>query len=325
MAYERSVLVPLGADETFALITQPDRLRRWQTITARVDLRAGGAYRWTIIPGHTACGTFTEVEPGKRVVFTWGWEDSAGLPPGTSTVIVTLEPAEGGTLVRLVHEGLTGEQAASHAQGWSHYLDRLVTAATQGDAGSDEWAAVPQPLDPISSAEATLAICQLVLRGIAESAYSDPSVVCPKFTIAELADHLIASVQFFGYEAGAQFPGAPPATLEGRIAAVAQPTLEAWRARGLDGIVSLGPHAMPAGTALGILSIEFLVHAWDFAQATGQQVAVSDALAEHVLQVAHKIITPEARGGGSSFADEVPMDPDAQVMDRLIAFTGRAA
>jgi len=324
MPYEKSVLVPLGADETFALITQPDRLRRWQAITARVDLRAGGAYRWTIIPGHTACGTFTEVEPGKRVVFTWGWEDSADLPPGASTVMVTLEPAEGGTLVRLVHDGLTGEQAASHAEGWSHYLDRLVTVASQGDAGADEWAAVPQPLDAISSAEATLAVCQLVLRGIPESAYSDPTVVCPKFTIAELAEHLIGSVQFFGYEAGAQFPDARAATLEARVAAVAQPTLEAWHDRGLDGIINLGPHPMPAATALGIVSIEFLVHAWDFAQATGQQVVVSDALAEHVLQLAHKIITPEARGGGSSFADEVPVDPDAQVMDRLIAFTGRA-
>ena len=42
MPFEKSVLVPLNADETFALITQPDRLRRWQVITARVDLRAGG-------------------------------------------------------------------------------------------------------------------------------------------------------------------------------------------------------------------------------------------------------------------------------------------
>ena len=82
---------------------------------------------------------------------------------------------------------------------------------------------------------------------------------------------------------------------------------------------------MPAAHGLGILSVGFLVHAWDFAQATGQRVAVSDALAEHVLQVAHKIITPEARGGGNSFADEVPVDPGAQAMDRLIAFTGRGA
>src|ERR1700747_430933 len=73
MPFEKSVLVPLSADETFALITQPDRLRRWQVVTARVDLRAGGDYRWTVIPGNSAVGTFTEVEPGRRVVFTWGW------------------------------------------------------------------------------------------------------------------------------------------------------------------------------------------------------------------------------------------------------------
>ena len=325
MPYEKSVLVPLGADETFALITQPGRLRRWQAITARVDLRAGGAYRWTIIPGHTACGTFTEVEPGRRVVFTWGWEDSGELPPGASTVIVTLEPAEGGTLVRLVHKGLTGEQAASHAEGWSHYLGRLVTAATRGDAGADEWAAVPQPLDAISSAEATLAVCQLVLRGIAESAYTGPTVVCPKFPITELADHLIGSVQFFGYEAGAQLAPTPGGNAGG-----------ADRRRGpadAGGVACPGPRRRPQPwpprdarrDRPGYLSIEFLVHAWDFARATGQQVVVSDTLAEHVLHVAHKIITPEARGGGSSFADEVPVDPDAQVMNRLIAFTGRAA
>ena len=45
MPFEKSVLVPLNADETFALITQPDRLRRRQVITARVDLRAGGPRR----------------------------------------------------------------------------------------------------------------------------------------------------------------------------------------------------------------------------------------------------------------------------------------
>ena len=35
MPCQKSVLVPRSADETFALITQPDRLRRWQVITAR--------------------------------------------------------------------------------------------------------------------------------------------------------------------------------------------------------------------------------------------------------------------------------------------------
>src|SRR5262249_62130668 len=91
MPFEKTVLVPLGADETFALITQPDRLRRWQAITARVDLRAGGDYRWTIIPGHSACGTFTEVEPGRRGGFPRGWGGGAGPAPGAADGALPLE------------------------------------------------------------------------------------------------------------------------------------------------------------------------------------------------------------------------------------------
>src|SRR5262249_23492642 len=117
MPFEKTVLVPLGADEPFALITQPDRLRRWQAITARVDLRAGGDYRWTIIPGHSACGTFTEVEPGRRVVFTWGWEGDAALPPRASTLTLTLEPAEGRTIAPPVPHRPTRQQAAAHRRG----------------------------------------------------------------------------------------------------------------------------------------------------------------------------------------------------------------
>jgi uncharacterized protein (TIGR03086 family) len=323
MPFEKSVLVPLSADETFALITEPDRLRRWKAITARVDLRAGGAYRWTILPGHSARGTFTEVEPGRRVVFTWGWEGDGALPPGASTVTITLEPSAGGTIVHLVHDGLTDEQAARHAEGWAHYLGRLVTAAAEGDAGPDEWAAAPQHLDAIAAAEAALAACQLVLRGVAEADYGG-ATVCPEFTVAELADHLIGNITFLGSAAGAEFVPADAAALEARVAAAAQPALEAWNARGIEGTVKLGSSELPAAAAPGILSIEFLVHAWDFAQATGQQVAVPDALAAHVLDAAGQIITPEVRSGGN-FADAIPASPAANVIDRLIAFTGRTA
>jgi uncharacterized protein (TIGR03086 family) len=325
MAFEKSVLVPLNADATFALITEPDRLRRWQVITARVDLRAGGDFRWTIIPGNSAAGTFTEVEPGRRVVFTWGWEGSAELPPGASTVTITLEPADGGTLVHLVHEGLTAEQADSHAAGWNHYLGRLVTAAADGDAGADEWGVVPEP-GPVTAAEATLAVCQRVLRGVAAADYHRPTV-CTEFDVTGVAEHLIGSVTFLGTAAG---PGAGTAavpadgaTLEARVAAAAQAMLEAWTVRGVDGTIKVGPHEMPAGLALGIGSVEFLVHAWDFAQATGQQLTVPDGISEYVLDVAGQIITPEARAGGS-FADPVQAGPDAGLLDRLIAFTGRA-
>ena len=322
MPHEHSVFIPLDADETFALITRPDRLRRWQAITARVDLRAGGEYRWTIIPGHTARGTFTEIEPGRRVVFTWGWEGSDDLPPGASTVIVTLEPAPGGTTIRLVHDGLTDEQADAHAMGWTHYLGRLADAAADGDAGPDEWAA-PAELDPLSCAGLTLSVCQRVLRGMTE-ADRGRATACTEFTVAQLADHLTGSITAIGGGAGAAFPPATPAPLEARVADAAQVALEAWDGRGPDGTVTIGDSDLPAAVALGILSIELLVHGWDFAQATGQQVAVPDSVTAYVLDAASAIITPEGRRR-VGFDPERPADPDAGVLERLIAFTGRPA
>lgn len=141
MTFDTTVFLPVDPDTAFALVTEPERLARWQVVAARVDLRVGGDYQWTVLPGHSSAGTFTEIEPGKRIVFTWGWDGSAELPPGASTVSITLEPVNGGTSLRLVHDGLSEEQAARHAEGWNHYLARLVRLASTGDAGPDEWAA----------------------------------------------------------------------------------------------------------------------------------------------------------------------------------------
>ena len=69
MTYTHAALLPVSPDEAFALITDPERIRRWQTVSAYVDLRAGGSYRWVITPGFTAAGTYQEVEPGTRIVF----------------------------------------------------------------------------------------------------------------------------------------------------------------------------------------------------------------------------------------------------------------
>ena len=60
--------LPVSPDEAFALVTEPERLRRWKTVSATVDLRAGGAYRFTVTPGHIVSGTYRVVEPGRRVV-----------------------------------------------------------------------------------------------------------------------------------------------------------------------------------------------------------------------------------------------------------------
>ena len=42
MTYTKTVTLPVSPDDAFALVTQPERLRRWMTVSAYVDLRAGG-------------------------------------------------------------------------------------------------------------------------------------------------------------------------------------------------------------------------------------------------------------------------------------------
>ena len=85
--------IEASPDDTFALLTQPERLRRWQAVSASVDLRVGGEYRYTIVPGSIAEGTFTEIDPGRRLVLTWAWAGSFGSDTDPSSLVVELDAA----------------------------------------------------------------------------------------------------------------------------------------------------------------------------------------------------------------------------------------
>jgi uncharacterized protein (TIGR03086 family) len=87
--------------------------------------------------------------------------------------------------------------------------------------------------------------------------------------------------------------------------------------------VTAGPNEAPAKVMVGILSLEFLVHAWDYAMATGREVTAPDSLSDYVMGLAKKIITPEGRAG-VGFDDPVDIRADARALDRLVAYTGRA-
>ncbi len=322
MIYDKTVLLPLNVDQAFELITQPARLRRWQTVAARVDLKVGGEYRWTITPGHHAAGTFTEIEPGKRVVFTWAWEQPEAPADNVSTVAITLEPADGGTTVRLVHEGLpTAEALAGHSEGWNHYLDRLLAAASAGDAGADEWAAAPADLNELNSADATLAIVQRVLAHVTE-ADAQTQTPCADFNVSQLLDHLAGSIAGIAKALGAEVADEAGKSPEVRIADLAQPALEAFYRRGLEGTIDMGFAELPAPMVASILNLEFLVHAWDFSKALGLELSVADELTDYVEVLAQHTISDQVRAGGS-FAPAQEVAETASSLERLVAFTGR--
>ena len=143
-AVERELAIAASPEAVWEFLVDPDKATRWMGQSASFEPRPGGLYRVEVIPGNTAAGEFVELDPPRRLVFTWGWEPggSGAVPVGTSTVEIELVPTDEGTTLRFTHRGLPDKAAAeSHAHGWDHYLERLVIAASGGDAGPDPWVA----------------------------------------------------------------------------------------------------------------------------------------------------------------------------------------
>ena len=139
-AVTHEVHIEAEPETVFAFFTDPDKMIQWKGRQAELDPRPGGVYRVDVTGEHVVRGEYVELDPPHRVVFTWGWEgEDAVVPPGASTVEITLVEREGGTLVRLEHRDLPETERAPHSHGWDHYLPRLAVAAAGGDAGPDPW------------------------------------------------------------------------------------------------------------------------------------------------------------------------------------------
>ena len=132
---EREVRIAAPPQTVFGFLTDPRKYVRWKGRHAQLDPRPGGVFRVDFGDGtDVARGEFVEVVPYRRVVFTWGWEGSGAVPPGTSVVEIDLEPSGSGTLLRLIHRGLPVPAIASHLEGWDRFLPQLAAVAGGGDA-----------------------------------------------------------------------------------------------------------------------------------------------------------------------------------------------
>ena len=120
----------------YAAWTDPTQLKEWwgpesvRTRNFTADARVGGKYRWDLFNQEgeemTVFGEYRELVPGKKIVFTWKWDDDENWEEHNSVVTVEFSDRDGGTDVRLIHEKLpNAESRDRHNEGWNSVLDRL--------------------------------------------------------------------------------------------------------------------------------------------------------------------------------------------------------
>jgi uncharacterized protein YndB with AHSA1/START domain len=126
-----------------AAFTEPELLRTWWPGELTAELKPGGLYRVRFASlGQTMNGVVEAYDPGKRLVFSWGWAHELELA-GRFLVAVTVSQATtaaapdrpGRTVLELRHGPRPGSaltpragEVEGHLEGWEYFLPRLAAA-----------------------------------------------------------------------------------------------------------------------------------------------------------------------------------------------------
>jgi uncharacterized protein YndB with AHSA1/START domain len=129
-------VLPSPRERVFAACVDPEQLGKWfgpagfTVREADLDVRAGGRYRLTMRPPegeefHLG-GRFSEVDPPRRLVYTFEYEEP---DPDDQETLVTLTFFDhpGGAKVALEQKFFATEARYElHHTGWTETLDRLA-------------------------------------------------------------------------------------------------------------------------------------------------------------------------------------------------------
>ena len=119
--------------KVFAAWTDPAKIARWfgpgqaEMLHAEADARVGGRYHIVMRTSdgeeHDVSGSYREVVPNEKLVFTWAWRST---PERESLVTILVKPEDNGSILTLIHEQFFDEAARDrHEFGWTGSLNKL--------------------------------------------------------------------------------------------------------------------------------------------------------------------------------------------------------
>ena len=168
-----------------------------------------------------------------------------------------------------------------------------------------------------------------MLSGVAPGRWGAQSP-CAGWSAADVAGHVIGGLRETEKLARGRYEEHKQAEHPG--SAVGDDPLAAWRVARVDMMAALDASAlarqvpgpwgwMPIGEILERSPMEFLVHAWDLAQATGQAAVLDTGLVRDALGPARQFAQLARMSG--LVGPECAVTADADDLTRLLAFFGR--
>jgi uncharacterized protein YndB with AHSA1/START domain len=130
---KRQVVIDTTPELAFEAVTKASELREWLCDEAWTDARPGGRWEVRWRSGFRAEGKFTALDAPHRAAWTWLGTGE----PGPTAVEFTVEPAEGGVQVTVLHSGFGpgaewDSMLAESEDGWTDGLDNLRSTLETG-------------------------------------------------------------------------------------------------------------------------------------------------------------------------------------------------
>ncbi len=131
---EKELFIAAAPERVYRAFTVKEDLERWFVTSANIQPQAGGVLDLRF-PDDAINGAYVELEPDRRITFTWDERPKNGI----TTCTIELTPEADGTLLRLTQSGFGegddwDEFYNSVNSGWSEELGNLKTWLETGTA-----------------------------------------------------------------------------------------------------------------------------------------------------------------------------------------------
>jgi uncharacterized protein (TIGR03086 family) len=178
--------------------------------------------------------------------------------------------------------------------------------------------------------ERAFASARAVIAGINPDQLDDPTP-CQSWNVRDVCNHLIGGAYYFAetVNIGEAAPSDEDFTEGDMVARYDEGTelaIAAFNAPGaMERTVTLPFGQLPVPAWMGIATTDAFTHAWDLAQATGQNTNLDPELAAQLLEGSRLFIQPAFRGADTERPFGAEQQPPAGATNaaKLAAFLGR--